>query len=103
MRQNRGPIERLNGEDGLGAIYPAMANSVMMFDVLGCSARLTPNRAIARKSVENLLVIKDGRGGLLPALCFASVGHRDLSAHALLETGDEARRSRRRPCAVWNG
>src|SRR5580704_8550483 len=30
--------ERLNGEDGLGAIYPAMANSVMMFDALGFSA-----------------------------------------------------------------
>src|SRR5882724_12647181 len=27
--------ERLNGEDGLGAIFPAMANSVMMLDVLG--------------------------------------------------------------------
>ncbi|MET1026232.1 MAG: prenyltransferase/squalene oxidase repeat-containing protein, partial [Dongiaceae bacterium] len=27
--------ERLNGEDGLGAIYPALANSVMMFEVLG--------------------------------------------------------------------
>ena len=31
-------VERLNGEDGLGAIYPAMANSVMMFDVLGLCA-----------------------------------------------------------------
>src|SRR5215470_14081562 len=27
--------ERLNGEHGLGAIYPAMANTVMMFDLLG--------------------------------------------------------------------
>ena len=27
--------ERLNGEDGLGAIFPAMANSVMMYDALG--------------------------------------------------------------------
>src|SRR4051812_11749110 len=27
--------ERLNGENGLGAIYPAMANSVMMYDALG--------------------------------------------------------------------
>ena len=27
--------ERLNGEDGLGAIYPAMANIVMMYDALG--------------------------------------------------------------------
>src|SRR5271168_547394 len=26
--------ERLNGEDGLGAIFPAMANSVMMYDTL---------------------------------------------------------------------
>src|SRR5262249_61526799 len=26
--------ERLNGEDGLGAIFPAMANAAMMFDVL---------------------------------------------------------------------
>src|SRR5215469_4412181 len=28
-------IERLNGEDGLGAIFPAIVNSVMMFDCLG--------------------------------------------------------------------
>ncbi|MGH7100407.1 MAG: squalene--hopene cyclase, partial [Stellaceae bacterium] len=27
--------ERLNGEDGLGGIFPAMANAVMMFDALG--------------------------------------------------------------------
>src|SRR5262249_24829559 len=27
--------ERLNGEDGLGAIFPAMANATMMFDVMG--------------------------------------------------------------------
>ena len=38
--------ERLNGHDGLGAIFPAMANSVMMFDVLGDEA----NAEIARES-----------------------------------------------------
>ena len=27
--------ERLNGEDGLGAIFPAMVNSLLMFDALG--------------------------------------------------------------------
>ena len=27
--------ERLNGEDGLGAIFPAMANSVLMYECLG--------------------------------------------------------------------
>src|ERR1700683_4989142 len=41
--------ERLNGEDGLGAIFPAMANSVMMFDALGIPES-DPRRAVARKS-----------------------------------------------------
>ncbi len=40
--------ERLNGEDGLGAIYPAMANSVMMYDALGYPES-DPQRAIARQ------------------------------------------------------
>ena len=44
-------IERLNGEDGLGAIFPAMANTVMMFDVLGYSPS-DPRVAIARASIE---------------------------------------------------
>src|SRR3981081_1285382 len=30
--------ERLNGDDGLGAIFPAMVNSVLMYDVLGYPA-----------------------------------------------------------------
>ena len=50
--------ERLNGEDGLGAIFPAMANSVMMYDVLGYPED-HPDRAIARASIDKLLVIKD--------------------------------------------
>ncbi len=49
-------VTRLNGEDGLGAIYPAMANSVMMFDCLGYPPD-HPHRAIARASVEKLLVV----------------------------------------------
>src|SRR4051794_38068781 len=39
---------RLNGEDGLGGIYPAMANTVMMFDCLGIPPS-DPRVAIARK------------------------------------------------------
>ena len=46
--------ERLNGEDGLGAIYPAMANSVMMFDVLGYP-KDHPDVVSARNSIEKLL------------------------------------------------
>jgi len=77
--------ERLNGEDGLGAIYPAMANSVMMFDLLGYAPE-HPTRAIARKSVEKLLVIKEREAYCQP--CFSSVWDTGLVAHALLETGE---------------
>jgi squalene-hopene/tetraprenyl-beta-curcumene cyclase len=77
--------ERLNGEDGLGAIYPAMANSVMMYDLLGYPPE-HPDRAIARKSVEKLLVIKEHEAYCQP--CFSSVWDTALVAHALLETGE---------------
>jgi squalene-hopene/tetraprenyl-beta-curcumene cyclase len=74
--------ERLNGEDGLGAIYPAMANSVMMYDVLGY-AEDHPHRAIARHSVEKLLVIKDDEAYCQP--CVSPVWDTALAAHAMLE------------------
>ncbi|MFM0361324.1 squalene--hopene cyclase [Paraburkholderia sediminicola] len=77
--------ERLNGEDGLGAIFPAMANSVMMYDVLGYPAD-HPNRAIARQSIEKLLVIKDDEAYCQP--CLSPVWDTSLVAHALLETGE---------------
>jgi squalene-hopene/tetraprenyl-beta-curcumene cyclase len=79
-------VERLNGEDGLGAIYPAMANSVMMFDTLGYPED-HPHRAIARKSVENLLVIKDEEAYCQP--CVSPVWDTALAAHALMEAGSE--------------
>ena len=66
--------ERLNGEDGLGGIYPAMANAVLMFDALGYPPD-HPHLVAARQSIERLLVIKRRRG-LLPALPVAGLGHR---------------------------
>jgi squalene-hopene/tetraprenyl-beta-curcumene cyclase len=80
-------VERLNGEDGLGAIYPAMANSVMMFDLLGYAPD-HPVRAIARQSVENLLVIKEDEAYCQP--CVSPVWDTALAAHAMLEAGGEA-------------
>ncbi len=74
--------ERLNGEDGLGAIYPAMANSVMMYDTLGIPAD-DPRRAIARKSVDLLLVVKDDEAYCQP--CVSPVWDTALAAHALME------------------
>jgi squalene-hopene/tetraprenyl-beta-curcumene cyclase len=78
--------ERLNGEDGLGAIFPAMANSVMMFDVLGY-ARNHPQAAAARASVEKLLVVREIETYCQP--CLSPVWDTALASHALLETGEE--------------
>jgi len=78
--------EHLNGEDGLGAIFPAMANSVMMFDVLGY-AESHPQRAIARKSVEKLLVVHEHEAYCQP--CVSPIWDTGLICHALLEAGDE--------------
>ncbi|WP_167085414.1 squalene--hopene cyclase [Rhizomicrobium palustre] len=77
--------ERLNGEDGLGAIYPAMANSVMMYDTLGVGPE-DPRRAIARVSVEKLLVIKEDEAYCQP--CVSPVWDTGLVCHALMETRD---------------
>jgi squalene-hopene/tetraprenyl-beta-curcumene cyclase len=77
--------ERLNGEDGLGAIFPAMANSVMMYDVLGYPED-HPNRAIARKSIDKLLVIDETPAGEAYCQpCLSPVWDTSLAAHALLE------------------
>jgi squalene-hopene/tetraprenyl-beta-curcumene cyclase len=79
--------ERLNGEDGLGAIFPAMANAVMMYDALGFSED-HPNRAIARASVEKLLVVHEHEAYCQP--CLSPVWDTALAAHAMLEAGGEA-------------
>jgi squalene-hopene/tetraprenyl-beta-curcumene cyclase len=78
--------ERLNGEDGLGAIFPAMANAVMMFDVLGYPED-HPQRAIARKSVEKLLVVHEREAYCQP--CVSPIWDTGLVCHALLEAGGE--------------
>jgi len=91
-------VERLNGEDGLGAIYPAMANSVMMFDLLGY-AEDHPARAIARESVERLLVVREDEAYCQP--CVSPVWDTALAAHAMLEAGGEADVARAEAGLAW--
>lgn len=78
--------ERLNGEDGLGAIYPPMANAVMMYEALGFPEDHPP-RAITRRGIDKLLVIKDEEAYCQP--CVSPVWDTALAAHAMLESGDE--------------
>jgi squalene-hopene/tetraprenyl-beta-curcumene cyclase len=76
--------ERLNGEDGLGAIYPAMANSVMMFDCLGVNPE-HPDYAIARKSVDKLVIDTPERSYCQP--CLSPVWDTGLALLSLMEGG----------------
>ena len=92
--------ERLNGEDGLGAIYPAMANAVMMYDLLGY-AEDHPDRAIAREALDRLLVIKDDEAYCQP--CVSPVWDTALAAHAMLEVGSEAALAQADRALDWLG
>jgi squalene-hopene/tetraprenyl-beta-curcumene cyclase len=73
---------RLNGEDGLGGIYPAMANTVMMFDTLGYPPE-HPDAAIAWAALRKLLVEEQDRAYCQP--CLSPVWDTGLAGHALAE------------------
>jgi len=90
--------ERLNGEHGLGAIYPAMANSVMMYDALGYPES-HPQRAIARRSIEKLLVVHAHETYCQP--CVSPIWDTGLACHALLEVGGEAINARVKRGLDW--
>ena len=77
---------RLNGENGLGAIFPAMANSVMMFDALGYPEQ-HPLRAVARRSIDRLLAVHPHEAYCQP--CVSPIWDTGLVCHALLEVGDD--------------
>ncbi len=76
--------ERLNGEDGLGAIYPAMANSVMMFAALGYEPS-HPHAALAWLSVRKLIVDDGERAYVQP--CVSPIWDTSLAGVAMAEAG----------------
>jgi squalene-hopene/tetraprenyl-beta-curcumene cyclase len=90
--------DRLNGENGLGAIFPAMANSVLMFDALGYSKDDARVRT-ARTSLDRLLVIKEDEAYCQP--CLSPVWDTALTAHALLEVGGSDCEQRARSSLEW--
>jgi squalene-hopene/tetraprenyl-beta-curcumene cyclase len=76
--------ERLNGDDGLGGIFPAMVNSLLVYDALGYPHD-HPNYVTARGSIEKLLAVKDDEAYCQP--CLSPVWDTALVAHALMEAG----------------
>ncbi len=77
---------RLNGDDGLGGIFPAIAGSVMAFDALGYH-RDHPDFDIAYRAVEKLL--KDHGDYAYCQPCLSPVWDTCLACHALLEVGED--------------
>ncbi|MBT5373738.1 MAG: squalene--hopene cyclase [Rhodospirillaceae bacterium] len=79
--------ERLNGEDGLGGIYPAIANSVMAYRAMGYSID-HPDYAIALKAVRKLLTLNDERKFCQP--CLSPIWDTSLATLAMMEAGEPA-------------
>jgi squalene-hopene/tetraprenyl-beta-curcumene cyclase len=76
--------ERLNGENGLGAIYPAMANTVMAMTVLGYP-KDHPDLVMAKEAIEKLLVLDEEKAYCQP--CVSPIWDTALVAQAMLEAG----------------
>ncbi len=75
-------IERLNGEDGLGGIFPAMVNAYEAMLLLGMPKE-HELVVTARKALEKLLVIRDYEAYCQP--CLSPVWDTGLTALALQE------------------
>jgi len=79
--------ERLNGEDGLGGIFPAMANSLIMYVALGYPLD-HPNCVTAQSAVHKLVARNNGSAYCQP--CLSPVWDTVLAGHALMDVGDDA-------------
>jgi squalene-hopene/tetraprenyl-beta-curcumene cyclase len=90
-------IERLDGSDGLAAIYPAMQYSVMALDVLGFAPE-HPRRKAAVDEYFRLMV--DDERGFFFQPCFSPVWDTAIAAFALMEAEIPAAGAIER-CADW--
>ncbi len=89
--------ERLNGDDGLGAIYPSIANTVMMFEALGVP-RSDPGMVMAEEAVEKLVADHGHEAFCQP--CLSPIWDTVLAAHALMEAAPDAD-ARTTACLDW--
>jgi squalene-hopene/tetraprenyl-beta-curcumene cyclase len=90
--------ERLNGEDGLGGIFPPMASTVMAFEALGYP-KDHPDLLIAKQAVRKLVVEHDEIAYVQP--CLSPIWDTALVCHALMETGASMSDERLRRALDW--
>jgi len=90
--------ERLNGEDGLGGIFPAMVNAYEAMLLLGIPA--DDERVItARKAIDKLLVIKENDAYCQP--CLSPVWDTGLTLLALQEADLKNSKAQRERAYDW--
>jgi squalene-hopene/tetraprenyl-beta-curcumene cyclase len=80
-------LERLNGEDGLGAIFPAMVNALEVMTLLGY-AHDDPRRVTAKRAIQKLVV--EGTSSAYCQPCVSPVWDTALATLAMQETGEPA-------------
>jgi squalene-hopene/tetraprenyl-beta-curcumene cyclase len=90
--------ERLNGEEGLGGIFPAMANALMAYDALGYGHD-HPDFVSQRRAVDRLLVLGEDQGYCQP--CQSPVWDTCLAAHAMMEAGLDGKGAAVAGAADW--
>ena len=77
-------VERMQGEGGIGAIFPAMANAVMALRTLGYPHD-QPDFTRGLKAIDDLLVTRGHEAFCQP--CVSPIWDTCLSLSALLESG----------------
>ncbi|MEY4719628.1 MAG: hypothetical protein RL563_2246, partial [Pseudomonadota bacterium] len=90
--------ERLNGEDGLGGIFPAMVNayeSMLLLDF----PKDHPNVQICRQAIDKLLVIKEDYAYCQP--CLSPVWDTALASMALIEADKTGNKSSLAKAFEW--
>ena len=80
-------LARLNGEGGLGAIFPAMVNALEALALLGYP-RDDPRRVTAKRAIEKLLVVGGSSAYCQP--CVSPIWDSALAALAMQEEGAAA-------------
>ena len=78
-------LERLNGEDGLGAIFPAMVNALEAMTILGYPND-DPRRETAKRALQKLLVVGPTSAYCQP--CVSPVWDTALASLAMQEASD---------------
>ena len=78
-------LERLNGEDGLGAIFPAMVNALEVMVILGYPED-DPRRVTAKRALQKLIV--EGPSSAYCQPCVSPIWDTALASLAMQEAGD---------------